>query len=219
MATKKTSLTREKIISMYMDYTLENNSKPTNAHLFAKANGFTEAEFYTFFGAFELLEKEIFKLFFTNTLEMLQKNEEYTDYDMKTKMLSFYFTFFEIVTANRSYVLMALKQEKNKMKNLAILKDLRAQFKAYVSDIITFDFIISVDAIQGAQEKIITESLWVQFILTLKFWLDDTSVNFEKTDIFIEKSNKVFFDLLQTIPINGLIDFGKFIFKEKIHKK
>jgi len=218
MATKKTSLTREKIISMYMDYTLENDSKPTNVHLFAKANGFTEAEFYTFFGTFELVEKEIFKLFFTNTLEMLEKNEEYADYDMKTKMLSFYFTFFEILTANRSYVLMVLKEEKNKMKNLAILKDLRTHFKMYASDIITFDYIISVDAIQGAQEKITTESLWVQFILTLKFWMDDTSVNFEKTDIFIEKSNKVFFDLLQTAPLDGLIDFGKFIFKEKIQK-
>jgi hypothetical protein len=29
---------------------------------------------------------------------------------------------------------------------------------------------------------------WIQLLLTLKFWLDDVSPKFEKTDIYIEKS-------------------------------
>jgi hypothetical protein len=52
--------------------------------------------------------------------------------------------------------------------------------------------------------------------LTLKFWIDDTSPGFEKTDIFIEKSVNTSFDVLNVAPIRTLIDFGKFIFKEKI---
>lgn len=45
MATKKSTLTKEKVISFYMQSTLEHNSKPKSVFHFAKENGFTEAEF------------------------------------------------------------------------------------------------------------------------------------------------------------------------------
>ena len=49
--------------------------------------------------------------------------------------------------------------------------------------------------------------------------MDDTSSYFEKTDIFIEKSVNTSFDILNIVPLKSLIDFGKFIFKEKIQMK
>jgi hypothetical protein len=49
--------------------------------------------------------------------------------------------------------------------------------------------------------------------------LDDTSPALEKTDIYIEKSIKATFELMNIAPIDSLIDFGKFIFKEKIYSK
>jgi hypothetical protein len=48
-------------------------------------------------------------MFTEKTIDLLHKNKEYEMYDMRSKMLSFYFTFFEILTANRSYVVMVLK--------------------------------------------------------------------------------------------------------------
>ena len=51
--------------------------------------------------------------------------------------------------------------------------------------------------------------------MTIKFWIDDTSKAFEKTDVFIEKSVNTSFDLIDTTPLKSLIDFGKFIYKEK----
>jgi hypothetical protein len=59
---------------------------------------------------------------------------------MKTKMLSFYFTFFELLTANRSYVTMSLKKYDSNIKNLLQLSGLKEFFKTYVADIITDDF-------------------------------------------------------------------------------
>jgi hypothetical protein len=50
----------------------------------------------------------------------------------------------------------------------------------------------------------------------MKFWLDDTSPSFEITDIFIEKSVKASFDLINTTPLKSIIDFGKFLYKEKM---
>jgi len=216
MATKKIIITKDKIVSMYMDYALEHNEKPKSVYLFAKMNGFTESEFYSFFGNLESIEKEIYNLFFEKTVELLNKDSEYESFDMKTKLLSFYFTFFELLTANRSYVTMNLTANKNQLKSLMPLSGLRKHFKNYIGEITTDEFRIQQKKLQEIQEKALQESAWIQFLFTLKFWLDDESPAFEKTDIYIEKSVKLSFELLNIAPINSLIDFGKFIFKEKI---
>jgi hypothetical protein len=219
MATKKIIVTKEKIVSMYMNYVLEYSEKPKSVYHFTKINGFTEAEFYAFFGTIESIEKEIFKMFVEKTIDLLNKNKEYEMYDMKSKMLSFYFTFFEILTANRSYVVFVLKEHNNQLKKLMQLSGLKNSFRSYLTEIIADDFRTQQENLQNFQEKSFQETSWIQLLLTLKFWLDDSSPAFEKTDIYIEKSVKVSFELMNIAPIDSLIDFGKFIFKEKIYKK
>lgn len=219
MATKKVILTKDMIVSMFMNYTLEHDEKPKSVYQFAKLNGFSEAEFYSFFGTLESIEKEIFNLFLEKTIELLQKDKDYDTYDMKTKMLSFYFTFFELLAANRSYVVLSLKEHQNQLKNLMQLSRLRNSFKDFVAGIISDKYRIKQEKLQKIQEKAIQETSWIQLLMTLKFWLEDASPAFEKTDIFIEKSVKATFELMNITPIDSLIDFGKFIFKEKIYSK
>jgi hypothetical protein len=214
---KKKELTKENIISYYMDYVLEYNKNPNSVYNFAKINGFEESIFYNFFGSFEAIEKHIFKAFYDNTLNALESSESYETFDARNKLLSFYYTFFENLTANRSYVVYALDSNKKNLKGLQALTELKKSFNAYVGnlDIETLD--IKDAKIEKIQTKAIQESAWVQLMITLKFWLDDTSASFEKTDIFIEKSVNTSFDILNIAPIKSVIDFGKFIFKEKMH--
>ncbi|RTY74750.1 TetR family transcriptional regulator C-terminal domain-containing protein [Flavobacterium sp. LS1R10] len=219
MATKKTTVTKDKIVSFYMNYVLEHSEKPKSVYHFTKINDFTETEFYAFFGTIQSIEKEIFKMFVEKTTDLLNKNKEYEMYDMKSKMLSFYFTFFEILTANRSYVVLVLKEHNNQLKKLMQLSGLRNSFRNYLSEIISDEFRTQQEKLQNFQEKSFQEASWIQLLLTLKFWLDDASAAFEKTDIYIEKSVKVTFELMNIAPIDSLIDFGKFIFKEKIYNK
>ena len=219
MATKKSAITKDKIVSMYMHYRLDTNDKPKSVYQFAKTNGFDETEFYSFFGTLESIEKEIFKMFLEKTIALIQKDPSYATYDMKSKMLSFYFTFFEMLSANRSYVVMSLKEHQNQLKNLMQLSSLRIGFKNYITEIMTDEVRTQHEKFQNFQEKAIQETSWIQFLLTLKFWLEDESPAFEKTDIYIEKSVKASFELMNIAPLDSLIDFGKFIFKEKIHNK
>ena len=158
-------------------------------------------------------------MFTEKTIDLLHKNKEYEMYDMRSKMLSFYFTFFEILTANRSYVVMVLKEHNNQLKKLALLSGLRNSYKNFLIEIITDDFRTQQERFQSFQEKTFIETSWIQLLLTMKFWLDDSSPAFEKTDIYIEKSVKATFELMNIAPIDSLIDFGKFIFKEKIYNK
>ncbi|WP_372754440.1 TetR family transcriptional regulator C-terminal domain-containing protein [Mariniflexile sp.] len=214
---KKNTISESDIISLYMDYVLEHNANPNSVYVFAKSNNFEEAKFYEFFGSFDAIEKHIFKTFLTNTLSALHASDDYLSFDARNKLLSFYFTFFENLTANRSYVVYVLEKHKNSLKGLSILSELKSGFTNYIKDLGIETIDIKQEQLEKIQNKAIQESAWVQLLLTLKFWLEDTSASFEKTDIFIEKSVNTSFDVLNIAPLKSVIDFGKFIFKEKIH--
>ena len=215
---KKKAVTKNDLISWYMEYTLDHGKPPSSVFSFAKANNFEETLFYKHFKSFEALASEIFKLFSDNTQTILNQSEEYKAYDSRTKLLSFYYTFFENLTANRSYVVFALSNEKNYLKSLKSLHKLKKSFTGYIKnlDINTMDS--NVDSLERLQDCGIQSLAWVQLLTTIKFWLNDTSSSFEKTDIFIEKSVNASFDLIDTTAIQSVIDLGKFLFKEKTCK-
>lgn len=214
--TKNKKITDLEIISSYMNYVLENESSPKSVYAFAKASNFDESLFYNYFGSFESLEKAIFKAFFDNTIQAIDKSEEYLIFDARNKLLSFYFTFFENLTANRSYILIALNNN-NHLKKLKTLSELKKSFTRYVNglEIETVDF--KQKNITKFQQKSIQESAWAQLLITMQFWLNDSSIAFEKTDIFIEKSVNTSFDIMATTPLKSMIDLGKFLYKEKMN--
>ncbi len=216
---KKKNITSNTIIEMYMDYVLQHNENPKSIYSFTKDNNFEEVEFYNHFSSFDSIEKNIFTEFFNNTLQVLAKSEDYEHFDPRNKLLSFYFTFFEVLTANRSYVVYALEKEKNTLKKIKKLANLKNEFSKYVANLEIEKLDLKQEKLEQLQEKAISESAWAQLIFTLKFWIDDESKSFEKTDLFIEKSVNASFDIMNITPLKSVIDLGKFLFKEKIGGK
>lgn len=214
---KKKIISADFIVSNYMDYVLRHNSKPQSVYSFATDNNFDESLFYKHFASFEALEKSIFGQFFTNTIQVLHKSEDYNSYDSRNKLLSFYYTFFENLTANRSFVVYALTNDKLPLKSLKKLKELRTLFIDYVDTLDIQVLQLKEKRLEEIKEKAFLESYWVQLLFTFKFWMDDTSASFQKTDLFIEKSINASFDLIDMSPLKSVIDFGKFLFKEKIN--
>jgi len=53
------------------------------------------------------------------------------------------------------------------------------------------------------------EAMWLQAWFVLKYWLDDRSPRFEKTDAAIEKSVNLAFDLMGKSAIDSFLDFAK----------
>lgn len=212
---KKKELSKEGILNFYIDYFLEHNEQPQSVYLFTKHAGFEEGEFYKHYASFNQIEQNFFTSLFENTLNLLHKSDEFTSYDARTQLLSFYFTFFEMLTANRSFTIALLKEDKNKLKSLSKLTELRKHFKKFFDTLEIEKIDLKQEKLIEFQEKTMSEMAWLQFLFTLKFWLDDTSLSFEKTDIFIEKSVNTSFDLMDIAPLKSLIDFGKFMWQEK----
>lgn len=215
MATKKSKPTdKGMILSLYADYCLMHGTRPATVYKFAKDNGFEEADFYRFYTSFDVLEHQYFTEMFNHTLVALHQSPSYHDYDGVQKLSAFYFTFFELATANRSFI-MYLMDEKKGMRSLLKLKEFRKEFLKFAENVLDKPFDIQNKRADKLQGNALQEGAWLQFLSVLQFWMKDTSPGFEKTDIFIEKSVKASADLVYNTPVKSLFDLGKFIWKEK----
>ena len=213
---QKEELTRERLINMYMDYVLETEEEPRSVYKFAKAHDISEAEFYNFFGSFEGLRSGIWETFFGHTVEVMQASKEYQSFSNREKILTLYYTFFEVLTANRSYVLLTLKKDDMMLKNMKQLKGLRREMKKYSADLIRERNEEKQMKLLKRSEVVFSEAVWVQLMFLLKFWMDDNSPQFESTDVAIEKSVNTVFDLFDNTPLERVLDLGKFLWKEKM---
>ncbi|WP_430908949.1 TetR family transcriptional regulator C-terminal domain-containing protein [Maribacter sp. 2-571] len=217
MATKtKKKVTEDQIIAGYMDHVLMTEQIPTSIYKFAKELKIEESEFYSFFGSIEGLQKAIWIKFYENTESVMLKNKEYETFSNKEKMLTFFYSFFELMTLNRSYVLFALAHDKNMMGAPSQLKDLKKHIVSFAKELIEDGNAEKASRLTQHNPKIFSEGAWLQFVFVLKFWMNDNSPGFEKTDMAIEKSINTIFDVFDNTPLENIIDFGKFLFKERM---
>jgi hypothetical protein len=213
---KKKKVAASDILTMYMDYVVEHHSKPDSVTSFTEIHALDEEVFYTHFTSFKDVEKDIYLLLFENALAILKQTPEYVSFTKKDKMLSLYYTFFENLSLNQEFIKINLKGFENQLKALATFSRLKRGFTAFVEDLNLETISLNVDTIENIQKRTIKESFWIQFLFTMKFWLDDTSEDFEKTDIFIEKSLNTSFELLNTKSLHNIMDLAKFLYKEKV---
>jgi hypothetical protein len=199
-----------------MQMVLETNETPKNVFVFCKNLQVNESDFYAHFNSLDALQQTIWVKFFENAVSTIEKESAFAGYSDKNKLLTLFFTLFEILTLNRSYVVYALKENKQGLKNLESLKLCRQEFKKYIEQVVISPKVGAFEKVAKATEKVYAEGAWIQFLFLLKFWLDDTSKGFEKTDILIEKSVNTVVDLADTKPLESLFDLGKFLWKEKM---
>lgn len=201
----------------YSDYLLEQGSAPKTVHAFAKIAEIEEAEFYRHFSSFASLEASILQSFFDNALSLTLKEKE-AGLDLPNELLSFYFSFFEILKANRSLVLLLLHR-RPLARNAACLKDLRRSFLQYMDSLALPMGVLGKlkeERLESVIQKAKGETAWLQFMSFLDFWLLDDSPSFEKTDAFIEKSVQLGFRLMDNPLLEELFDLGKFFVKERL---
>jgi hypothetical protein len=216
MAKKSKSLTKDIIVEHYMQYVLTNGKRPHNVFEFSKNLGYDEASFYQIYSDFDQIEAHFFGDMFEYSLSLLSKTEEYENYDASQKLSSLYFTFFEMATANRSFVKYLLEGQNLSLKSMEKFKDLRQKFIPFINSILKNPIKIDVQALNKVQNKVLVEGAWAQFMSVFAYWMKDQSPGFEKTDIYIEKNVKASFDVVYSVPFDSLFDFGKFLWKEKM---
>ena len=203
------------IIKAYMEYVLTEGHAPASVFLFTKENKWKEDVFYQHFASFKALEKVIWLSFFEETVEKLHQEELYQGYSSREKMLAFYYTFIEVLKQQRSYVIMVLGQWKKSELVPPFLKSLKTAYIQYAHDVLNEGMASEEVVDRPYITKRYADGLWVQLLFILKFWVDDESTAFERTDTAIEKAVNFAFDLMGKSLLDSAIDFAKFLYQSR----
>ena len=202
------------ILTAYIHFSLEHETAPKSVYKFCKELAIDEATFYGHFSSLEAVAESVWETFHHNALDTLQKSNEYEGFSNREKVLSYLFTFFENLTLNRSYVLFSLQGAQKNLAELKVLKGLRKEYKRFIESLIEDENQTkSIEAFKY-NKRFFAEAGWAQLLFLLKFYVDDRSQGFEKTDVVIEKSVNTIFDVFDNTPLENAFDLGKFLFKE-----
>jgi hypothetical protein len=203
------------IINAYKHYKLVHGKSPASVYLFMQELQAPESSFYEYFNSFDVLEKEIWNEFYHETIHRLHQQEVYHNYSAREKLLAFYYTAVEVFKENRSYVLICFPTPISKRLIQSNQLDVfKVSFLSYAQTLlnegISSQEVIKRPYISEQYNKV----LWLQFLFVLKYWLEDESKNFEKTDAAIEKAVNLSFDLMGHSILDSMLDFGKFILQK-----
>ncbi len=204
------------ILEGYKNYVLEHGSAPKSVFKFAKDLKMKEEEFYTYFTSFESIKSAVWVEIFDETIRQVESQEIFREYSAREKFLSFLFTWIEELKKNRSYL---LSHYESKSRTLMNLPKEAAEFKQKFKDFANEIVLEGKETEEIASRPIISdrydEALWFQTWFVFRYWLDDRSPKFEKTDAAIEKSVNLAFDLMGKSALDSFLDFAKFLYQSK----
>lgn len=202
-------------MDFYMDAVVKYQGKPSDVDSWGTEYNFDPEVFHDFFESFAELDKTIFKTLIDISIATLIETPDFSAFSKKDKLLSLYYTLFENFTLNREFIVLTIKGYGLSLNAISVFSELKESFMAFV-DSLELETLSLNDTMESIQKKSIKEGFWVQFLLTVKFWMADDSDQCKKTDIFIEKSVNTGLDLLNTRSLNNIIDLGKFLYSEKV---
>lgn len=201
-----------KIFKAYKDYVLTHNRRPTSVYLFCKEYSFSENDFYKKYHSFEFLENQAIEGLFKSVVLTLNKDENFEKYTSREKMLALFYAWTEKALTERSFLDYLSKN--NSIQDQMGLSAARMQFNDFSKDVLDG----AVTSGEVIERKFISDkyyhALWSQYLLIHKYWLNDKSKDFEKTDAFIEKSTHLAFDLFGQSALDSALDLAKFIFQK-----
>jgi AcrR family transcriptional regulator len=214
LISKSSHCMKNELIEKYISRTLEYNQTPTSAYLFAKEAGISEADFYEYFASLEALEMEIYSNVYNQAYDACIKNELWQSYSAREKTLAVFFSLVEHMRSNRSfYKYLHDRDFKSLPKWPGYLKKLHEQFHQHFTEILNK----AIDDKEISSRRILdskyADGLWINLLFVIKYWIEDNSIRFEKTDAAIEKSVNLAFDLMSKSALDTAIDFTKFLFQ------
>ena len=206
--------TTESMQKAYIDFVLTEGEQPKSVYVFAQKNKMPEEEFYRFFGSFDAIEQNIWTGFAVKTIAEIKTQEVWMQYTSREKVLSFFYSFFELLKGSRSFVVYSVKKQPKTFSTAQIFQGIKDLVERFCNDII----VEGIASNELSERKFFSnrykDALWVQLVFVLHFWINDDSTGFEKTDEAIEKSINVTFDLFQRSPIDNLIEYGRFLARD-----
>lgn len=214
-ANKVTNYTEKELIEKYLGYTKELGSRPGSVYVFAKYLGEGKEAIKQHFNTIAQLETAVWKSFIEDNFIRLNAEPAYAEYVARERLLAFYFTLLEVLKPHREYVKMAPTHMGASIFGTDVLASFKKAFLEYTQGLIK----LGIETGEVEERTFLTdkynEALWAQCLFILNFWTKDTSEDFQKTDEAIERSVNLSLDLMARGPLDSIMEFGQFLFKNR----
>ena len=158
-------------------------------------------------------KEEFWAQVMADTLSAIQEEADQGDVPTRDQLLNFYYIHFEQLAEHRTFIEVNYGSNIVKLALLEI-KGYRSQFQDYCKSLVDRGIDQGIIRNLGLLNTVYTEGLWFQLLFLFNFWMEDESIDKEKTDALIEKTVTSTFDVLEKKEVGSTIDLWKFYFQQ-----
>ena len=224
----------DNIHKSYIEYCVSNQKRPESLKVFAEMQEMLLSDLQKKYVSFEKLEAEIFAEIWKNTQNQLSNDAMFYQYNGREKLLSLYYTWFELLKHYKDFILFLEKQGNFWIETLDYLsfgkfsakylvqpifnsfppyiKEMQIPFKRFTQNILN-NAVGEEVANRFWLNSRYADVLWLMTLFLFRFWLKDESKENEKTDAAIEKALNWFFDVIKPNAWDSGFDFAKFVWQ------
>lgn len=199
------------IPELYWDYILTEEKPAANVYAFCKHCGIDESTFYQQASSFQSIEARFWESCIRDTVEVLEKDEDYPDYDLHNKLLAFFFTFFSIIQPKRSRLLLRFPHCSELLPGS--LQKMYKAFSDWADPLITQATGNEEIADRKKLNQYYSKGLFFQLRMVIDYYKKDSSEQFQDTDALIEKSIRLFIDSSRSGALDSAIDLTRFLLR------
>lgn len=197
-------------LEAYRHHLLEHGTPPASVYRFCREAGVDEAEFYEHFSSLSSLEGAVWAERVHHVRSLLAADEEYAAYPPRQKVLAFDYTFLEAIRGQRSWYLLRFPRCQREAEGPRLRKFRRAflDWAEPVADELAGENTL---AERLRAPAVTARLLYAHFCSVIRFHLEDESEAFARTDAYVEKSVRLFFDVAEFRAPQSAFDLLRFL--------
>jgi hypothetical protein len=195
----------EKIIEAYKEMVIKGDSE-INPFTLSQKVGLGEKDFFQYFSSVDDIGRKIWVNLCDAVMLELNQSELYSSYPSRQKILSYFFTFFEIARTERTFITRTVHNDR-------LVRAYAKKFKEVALDIIQ-EGIATEDIQERFYSSYYPDIVWNLHFSLLRYWVNDDSENFVETEKAIEIYSKVPLEIMGPNIFDSIFDSIKFSIKQ-----
>lgn len=195
----------EKIIEAYKEMVIKGDSE-INPFTLSQKVGLAEKDFFQYFSSVDDIGRKIWVNLCDSVMLELNQSELYSSYPSRQKILSYFFTFFEIARTERTFITRTVHKDR-------LVGAYAKKFKEVALDVIQ-EGIATEDIQERFYSSYYPDIVWNLHFSLLQYWVNDDSENFVETEKAIEIYSKVPLEIMGPNIFDSIFDSVKFSIKQ-----
>lgn len=205
---------KEQLIESYKEFYGKNGRFPEDAEEFARYLGLEDASFLRSFNPLNTLEVYIWEQYFDAALKRSQAEPSFSEYASREVYLSLLFNVVGLLSEdaemNRDMVSFSASLPSSPKE----LKLFKRSAEAFFSSLIEAGKSSGEIASRPLVEFQYKKWCWWGLLFIVYFWKNDDSRDGEQTDVAVEKTAHMVFDMLNPNALDSSLEFFSFLFKK-----